>query len=163
MILRAVAAAALAFIATIAFLAGQSSPPHQGSNIEIFRPSPKLSGPVIEVIDGDTVRMNGIHYRLVGFDTPERGDKARCDDERRHADAATARLIDLIAAGDAHLVRVACACRPGEEGTRRCNYGRLCGSLKIAGHDVGQVLIREGLAHPYICGDSSCPRRQSWC
>jgi endonuclease YncB( thermonuclease family) len=35
----------------------------------------------IEVIDGDTVGFNGAAYRLVGIDTPERGDKARCDDE----------------------------------------------------------------------------------
>src|SRR6266436_8481427 len=44
------------------------------------------SGQIIEVIDGDTVRFDGAVYRLVGFDTPERGDKARCDDERRRAD-----------------------------------------------------------------------------
>jgi len=50
------------------------------------------SGQIIEVIDGDTVRLNGAVYRLVGFDTPERGDKARCDDERRRAEAATTRL-----------------------------------------------------------------------
>jgi endonuclease YncB( thermonuclease family) len=28
------------------------------------------------VIDGDTVRFNGAAYRLMGFDTPERGDGA---------------------------------------------------------------------------------------
>jgi endonuclease YncB( thermonuclease family) len=44
------------------------------------------------VIDGDTVRLNGAVYRLIGFYTPERGDKARCDDERRRAEAATTRL-----------------------------------------------------------------------
>ncbi len=49
------------------------------------RSSVSPSGQIIEVIDGDTVRFNGAVYRLVGFDTPERGDKARCDDERRRA------------------------------------------------------------------------------
>jgi hypothetical protein len=34
------------------------------------------SGP-IEVVDGDTVRLQGMVYR--GFDISERGDKARCD------------------------------------------------------------------------------------
>ena len=121
------------------------------------------SGQIIEVIDGDTVRFDGAVYRLVGFDTPERGDKARCDDERRRADAATTRLRALIAGGDARLGRVACACRPGQEGTRYCNYGRLCGSLSIGGRDVGGILIGEGLAHPYVCGATSCPPRRPWC
>ncbi|WP_156042135.1 thermonuclease family protein [Bradyrhizobium sp. URHD0069] len=78
----------------------------------------------IEVIDGDTVRFDGAVYRLVGIDTPERGDKARCDDERRRAEAATTRLRALIASSDARLTRVVCACRPGQEGTRNCNFGR---------------------------------------
>jgi endonuclease YncB( thermonuclease family) len=115
------------------------------------------------VIDGDTVRFDGGIYRLVGFDTPERGDRARCDDERRRSDAATSRLRTLVARGDVSLKRVACACRKGLEGTRECNYGRLCGSLSVYGQDVGQTLIREGLAHPYVCGATSCPPRKPWC
>src|SRR5947208_12256725 len=117
----------------------------------------------IEVIDGDTVRLNGAVYRLVGFDTPERGDKARFDDERRRAEAATTRLRGLIAGGDARLIRVSCSCRHGQEGTKNCNYGRLCGSLLIGGMDVGGILISEGLAHPYVCGATSCPQRRQWC
>jgi endonuclease YncB( thermonuclease family) len=115
------------------------------------------------VIDGDTVRLNGTVYRLSGFDTPERSDKARCDDERRRAETATARLRSLIAGGDARLIRVACSCRPGQEGTRNCNYGRLCGSLLIGGRDVGAILISEGLAHSYVCGATRCPQRRPWC
>src|SRR5258708_28879489 len=87
-------------------------------------------------------------YRLTSFDTPERGDKARCDDERRRAEAATTRLRVLVTSGDARLTRVACACRPGQEGTPNCNYGRLSGSLLIDGRDVRSILISEGLAHP---------------
>ncbi|WOH70673.1 thermonuclease family protein [Bradyrhizobium sp. NDS-1] len=114
-------------------------------------------------VDGDTVRHQGQIYRLVGFDTPERGNKARCEDERRRAEAATDRLRQLIAGGDTRLQRVACACRPGEEGTNRCNYGRLCGALTIGGRDVGEILIGEGLAHRYVCSGTRCPPRQRWC
>ena len=127
------------------------------------RSSVSSSGQIIEVIDGDTVRLNGAVYRLVGFDTPERGDKARCDDERRRAEAATTRLRGLIAGGDARLIRVSCSCRHGQEGTKNCNYGRLCGSLLIGGMDVGGILISVGLAHPYVCGATSCPQRRQWC
>jgi endonuclease YncB( thermonuclease family) len=160
--LGAVAASVLAFAATTAFLNWQSGHEAQQTSVEILRPAPNQSIQ-IEVIDGDTVRFNGSTYRLVGIDTPERDDKARCDDERRRAEAATMRLRALVASGDARLVRVACACRPGQEGTRNCNYGRLCGSLFIGGQDVGRILISEGLAHPYVCGAMSCPPRRPWC
>jgi endonuclease YncB( thermonuclease family) len=87
----------------------------------------------------------------------------RGEDERRRADAATARLRGLIAGGNAHLTRVACSCRQGQEGTRNCNFGRLCGVLLIGGRDAGQILISEGLAHPFVCGATSCPPRRPWC
>ena len=86
-----------------------------------------------------------------------------CEDERRRADAATSRLRELIAGGEARLQRVACGCRPGEERTSRCNYGRLCASLTVGGRDVGQILISEGLARPYLCSATRCPPRQRWC
>jgi hypothetical protein len=53
----------------------------------IITPSnlPTANAPVqssITVVDGDTVSSGGLVYRLVGFDTPERGDRALCDKER---------------------------------------------------------------------------------
>ena len=53
-----------AFIATLAFLDWKVELATQHS---------------IVVIDGDTVRHQGFTYRLVGFETLERGDTARCD------------------------------------------------------------------------------------
>jgi endonuclease YncB( thermonuclease family) len=117
----------------------------------------------ISVIDGDTVRFEGKTYRLVGFDTPERGDRAGCDDERRRADTATNRLRGLLSDTSAHLERVSCGCKPGDEGTTRCNYGRMCGRLTIGGRDVGQILIQEGLAYSYVCNAGRCPPKRSWC
>jgi len=49
------------------------------------------------VIDGDTVRFNGAAYRLMGL-TRQSAATARCDDERRRAEAATKRLPLLPAA-----------------------------------------------------------------
>jgi hypothetical protein len=103
----ALTVAVFGFAATWAFVTWQSG----GDDLNRSVPSDR-----IEVIDGDTVSFNGAAYRLVGIDTPERGDKARCDDERRSAEAATKRLRALVASGDAHLTRVVCACRPGQEG-----------------------------------------------
>lgn len=117
----------------------------------------------ISAIDGDTVRTNGQVYRLVGFDTPESGSLARCERERKLADAATNRLRQLIANGQPTLERVPCSCPPGTEGTQQCNHGRLCARLRAEGRDAGAILISEGLARPYVCGQTGCPRRQSWC
>jgi endonuclease YncB( thermonuclease family) len=117
----------------------------------------------IEVIDGDTIKVGTTVYRLVGFDTPEAGANARCELERTLAANATWRLRQLVAGGGLDVERVACACPHGTEGTRRCNYGRLCGVLRARGREVGAILIAEGLARPYICGAQSCPRRESWC
>src|SRR5260370_18633919 len=102
-----------------AFLIYQSSRSGgvEQTKVEILRPTPNQSAQ-IDVIDGDTVRFNGQVYSLAGFDTPERGGLARCDDERRRADAATSRLRTLIGSGDPRLLTLACSCRPGQEGTR---------------------------------------------
>ena len=117
----------------------------------------------ISVIDGDTVRANGQTYRLVGFDTPESGSLARCERERKLADAATNRLRQLVANSQTALEPVRCSCPPDTEGTQQCNHGRLCARLRADGQDVGSILISEGLARSYVCGQTGCPRRQSWC
>jgi endonuclease YncB( thermonuclease family) len=117
----------------------------------------------IDVIDGDTIRAHGRLVRLVGFDAPESGLRAKCESERALAATATFHLRQLVNAGGLDLELIPCACRPGTEGTPRCNYGRACGVLTAAGKDVGQILISEGLARRYVCGRTSCPRRESWC
>jgi endonuclease YncB( thermonuclease family) len=116
----------------------------------------------VEVLDGDTIRVDGETFRLVGFDTPETY-RAQCPSERVLGNRATFRLRQLVAGGGLDLERVACACRTGTEGTPRCNYGRSCGVLRAGGQDVGAVLIGEGLARPFVCGRTSCPTREAWC
>jgi micrococcal nuclease len=116
----------------------------------------------VEVLDGDTIRIAGQTFRLVGFDTPETY-RAQCPSERELGNRATFRLRQLVATGGLDLERVACACRPETEGTPRCNYGRSCGVLRAGGRDVADVLVAEGLARAFVCGRTSCPPRQSWC
>jgi endonuclease YncB( thermonuclease family) len=125
--------------------------------------STRVVPPAIQVVDGDTVRANGTVFRLVGFDTPEKGSRAKCQSERNRAQRATDRLRQIVASEDLKLHRIACACRPGTEGTNRCNHGRLCARLTVSGRDVGSILIGEGLARPYVCSGVSCPPRRGWC
>jgi endonuclease YncB( thermonuclease family) len=69
-VLWAIIAAVVAFAATMTFLSWHSRPDaNKPTNVEIIRPEVRQSGP-IEVIDGDTVRFQGMVYRLSGFDTP---------------------------------------------------------------------------------------------
>src|SRR5262249_18277281 len=86
-----------------------------------------LSQGQVEVVDGDTIRIAGETFRLVGFDAPETY-RARCPSERELGNRATFRLRQLVAGGGLDLERVACSCASGTEGTRRCNYGRSCGT-----------------------------------
>jgi endonuclease YncB( thermonuclease family) len=119
--------------------------------------SPAIAEPIqpeaIRVIDGDTITANGMPIRLVGFDTPEPENQARCEAERTRAAQATSRLRQLVAGGGLDLSLVPCSCKAGTEGTDDCNHRRACGVLTQAGRDVGATLIAEGLG----------PRRQPWC
>jgi len=125
-----------------------------------------VSAGAVRVIDGDTVAILGerANVRLVGFNTPEIS-SAACNREYALGQRAKSRLHELIQNSQRiEFQRVACACRPGTEGTKACNYGRECGSIRVDGRDVGSVLISEGLAVRYICGRTSCPRRPgNWC
>jgi hypothetical protein len=75
------------------------------------------------VIDGDTVRWQGRIVRLIGFDAPETGDRARCQSERERGNRATARLRELVATGNLELELERCSCPQGMEGTNACNFG----------------------------------------
>jgi endonuclease YncB( thermonuclease family) len=119
----------------------------------------------VRVIDGDTIRIFNVqpNVRLVGFNAPETR-RARCDAERELGDRATRRVRDLVRAGNLDYEPIACSCPTGTEGTTACNYGRDCGTLKANGRDVGAILIEEGLAVPFICGATRCPKTpKPWC
>jgi micrococcal nuclease len=111
----------------------------------------QISSREITIVDGDTIRARGGTIRLVGFDAPESGLLARCAQERELSERATAQLRSLVAGGSLELQLVPCACRPGTEGTRECNYGRSCGYLRAYGRDVGATMIQARVARPYIC------------
>lgn len=112
----------------------------------------------ITVVDGDTIKVDLTEsVRLVGFNAPETT-RAQTQIELTMGQEATARLEELVRGGDLDLTYVRCACRPGTEGTKLCNFGRKCGILRAKGVDVGVMLIGEWLAVPYVCGETSCPK-----
>jgi len=116
------------------------------------------------VTDGDTIRLDdGTRVRLNGFNAPESRDP-QCDREAILGNRAKERLEELVATGRTNVIQVDCACKPGTEGSDKCNHGRSCGILQIDGRDVGNILISEGLAVPFVCGQTRCPRTpRPWC
>jgi hypothetical protein len=69
-----------------------------------------------------------------------------------------------VRGGDLDFTFVACSCPTGTQGTLLCNYGRACGVLRAGGRDVGEILIAEGLAVPFVCGATRCPPTpRPWC
>jgi endonuclease YncB( thermonuclease family) len=120
----------------------------------------------VHVVDGDTISLGDgrPNVRLVGFNAPETGSRARCEAERKKGEAAGQRLRELVRNGRPEFHQVACSCPPGAEGTKACNFGRRCGTLRVNGVDVGATLIGEGLAARFVCGPTSCPTLpRSWC
>ncbi|QDI74490.1 thermonuclease family protein [Leisingera aquaemixtae] len=107
-----------------------------------------LSSRDIYLIDGDTADIGNDRFRLVGYDTPETY-KPRCRYEKALGDEATRRARQLVhEAGTVDFIVL-----PGRD-----KYGRGLARIFLHGHDLGNILISEGLARPYRGG-----RRQSWC
>lgn len=119
-----------------------------------------LPGPiparVVEVIDGDTVRVRAriwlgqeieISVRFDGIDTPER--RGKCAEERRLAEAAHAFVAARM---DGQSVTL-----------RNVHYGKYAGrvvarAMLPSGEDISQSLVSAGLARPY---DGRA--RAGWC
>lgn len=100
------------------------------------------------VVDGDTIWLEGQNLRLQSYDTPEPYDGV-CggDAEVALAKRASARLLELLN-GNAFTVETF-----GMDGTGK----RTLATIKIAGRDVGDILIDEGLARRWPDG------HEFWC
>lgn len=107
-----------------------------------------ISSSMVEVIDGDTVRVGEDRYRLLGFDTPETR-SAKCASERDLGNRATQRLAQIVRADQVVTLHV---------NNRRDRYDRFLARMEVSGQDVGPVLMSEGLARPYQGG-----QRLGWC
>lgn len=99
------------------------------------------------VVDGDTFWLDGTKIRIADIDTPEIS-RPSCLHEKVLGRQATARLIELLNAGPFDLIAY-------EQDTDV--YGRSLRIVSRNGQSLGDVLVREGLAHVW---DGS---RHSWC
>jgi len=92
------------------------------------------------VTDGDTIRIGDDRYRINGIDAPERGQTCGGGtDEWRCGEAATDRLKALVT-GKA----LDCTVHEVDD------FGRFVATCRADGVDVGQVMVREGLAWSFL-------------
>lgn len=94
------------------------------------------------VIDGDTIVVRGEHIRILGINAPELG-KAKCRDETIRGLRARSRLMDLLQDREVVVER-------GEGRDRFDRYRRTLASVSVNGTDVGDILMREGLARRWV-------------
>ncbi|HVY85274.1 MAG TPA: thermonuclease family protein [Caulobacterales bacterium] len=92
------------------------------------------------VVDGDTLRDGSERYRVENIDAPERGARAECPEERALAEASRAYVAEWVS--EARRVEAI-------PGGRRDRYGRVVARIEIDGDDLGERLIRVGLAQPW--------------
>lgn len=89
------------------------------------------------VIDGDTLEIHGVRIRLWGIDAPESSQLCRGDDSLQYRCGAQA-ANEL----DAFIARRPVNCAP----VSLDQYGRTVATCSVAGRDVGDWLVRNGLA-----------------
>jgi endonuclease YncB( thermonuclease family) len=102
--------------------------------------SPALAGELIgqaSVIDGDTLEIHGTRIRLWGIDAPESTQLCRGDDSLLYRCGAQA-ANDL----DAFIARRPVNCTP----MNLDQYGRTVATCSTGGADLGEWLVRSGLA-----------------
>jgi len=99
------------------------------------------------VVDGDTIYLRGVKIRIAGIDAPETHD-FKCADEKSLGDRATVRLQQLLNSGALSMTSI-----DRDEDA----YGRKLRNVSVDGKDVGDILIDDGLARPYL------GRKLGWC
>lgn len=100
----------------------------------VFLPASAMSEP--RVVDGDTLEIEGVTYRLNGIDVPEHGQ--RCGEWRCGVEATNA-LAELVRGKDV-------VCDPHFPD----NYGRVVATCYVDGRDLSAEMINKGLAWAFI-------------
>lgn len=110
--------------------------------------------PVLRVYDGDTItvsidtlppELREVGVRIANIDAAEL--RSECVAEKAIAEAAREALAALLASGPVEV------CPIGWE-----KYGRILATVWASQVDVGEELVRRGLARPYAGGS-----RDAWC
>jgi endonuclease YncB( thermonuclease family) len=104
--------------------------------LQIDRITDELFHGDFKVVDGDTLRLGAQRMRLMGFDAPEL--KQRCGEgaESWPCGVAAKQALEALAKRDAFRC----------EGGKSDQYGRLLVFCFVGDEDVGEVMVRSGMA-----------------
>ena len=116
--------------------------------IEPSKQTKTLSASEVTAVDGDTLDHGEDQYRLVRFDMPETT-WPQCHAEKALGLKAKAMPTELIQTAD----QIELVIQPN-----LYVHDLFLAVGRVAGQDVGAILISEGLARPYSGG-----KRRSWC
>ena len=113
----------------------------------LLQPGVAYAPTKVEVVDGDTLRVDGVKVRISNLDTPERGGRAACDAERFLAAVASRRAESLVKSTKIEI---------WPEG-RADRYDRALARVTVNGEDWAAILIAENLAVAWA------GRQHDWC
>jgi endonuclease YncB( thermonuclease family) len=100
--------------------------------------------PEVRVLDGDTIKIGKVNYRLHGIDAPEKSQHCQRDNiDWLCGQEAAAHLRTLIADR-----RVTCT-EKAKDGSRD-RYGRVVAVCEAGGEDLNRAMVRAGLAWAYL-------------
>lgn len=99
------------------------------------------------ITDGDTLKLDGVVYRLWGIDAPEANQS--CPDGWAAGRMATTRLQALVTGRN-----VVCEAREKDR------YGRTIAICRASGEDLGAILVSEGLAWAFVRYSSDYVRQE---
>ena len=100
-----------------------------------------MSNLEIRVVDGDTLQINNVIYRLEGIDAPEFAQTCQSGTGAGWpcGESATDALVDLVANANVDCV-----------GRNMDDYGRVIATCYANGIDVGAALVQSGLAWAFV-------------
>jgi endonuclease YncB( thermonuclease family) len=101
------------------------------------------------VIDGDTFKLGKRKVRIIGIDAPETH-PARCAEEARLGEQATAKLQELLNQGPFEMVAPVYG--------RQDRYGRDLRSIRRGSQSIADEMRESSLAHRYLGGF-----KPGWC
>lgn len=112
--------------------------------------------------DGDSIKVNGVHIRMLGYDSPEL--KQRCRDIRGDeypcGVMATIALTRIIADQP-----VTCVPEIQRNGSALDIHGRTLAACSVAGDDIGRQMVASGwalsfMSHRYDAAETEARRNQ---
>jgi endonuclease YncB( thermonuclease family) len=96
-----------------------------------------VAAPNVRVVDGDTIELSGVTYRLHGIDAPEAGQKcAKASGGTWQCGKSAVAALEALA----HSGSVEC----DTKGTD--SYSRIIGVCKVDGRDMGAAMVSSGNA-----------------